>query len=479
MEETHVLLYERKETDMPKKTYTVSTRLQKNSPLVCYMEEYMTEYNQIYRYAWQVYTSKAYAFATDSKFRTHLCEKFGILGRTANSIIRDMKGTIEAYLELKKTELQQLEQKIERKEEEIKGLKVVINELKPKIANNTSTEKQLEKYRTAKQSLYFQQNKLNKWKQQRKKVTYQIENRKISLGFGSKMFFRKQYFLQENGYGSHRGWYHVYVKERDKNVYYLGSNNEKQGNQMFQMTYVEDTNDFRIQVRKDFGHEKEEKYVMDTVDFAYQKEVLKQICMAYENKERPHALSYRIHREKKKWYLQVQFTLEYTDYETRTTNGVFGLDYNDGFIEVSETDENGNLIGQYHYDLRYHGTGKKAKTEIEQVVSQIVNVGKRKGKSIVIEDLNFKNTKAKQTKGKTKKGKAYNRMLHKFDYSRYKRTLENCSHRKNVELIEVNPKNTSKIGKQKYSERMKLSVHQAASYVIARKGQGYSDRLVS
>ena len=36
-----------------------------------------------------------------------------------------------------------------------------------------------------------------------------------------------------------------------------------------------------------------------------------------------------------------------------------------------------------------------------------------------------------------------------------------------------------KIGKQKYSKRMKLSVHQAASYVIARKGQGYSDRLVS
>lgn len=464
---------------MPKKTYTISTRLQKTSPLVCYMEEYITEYNQIYRYAWQVYTSETYWFATDSKFRTHLCEKFGILGRTANSMIRDIKGTIEAYLELKKTELQQLERKIETKEEQVEVLKAVINKLKPKIANNTSTQKQLETYRTAKKSLYFQQNKLNKLKQQQKNVTYQIKNKKISLGFGNKAFFRKQYFLEENGYRSHSGWYHTYVKERDKNVYYLGSNNEKQGNQMFQMTYVEDTDDFRVQVRKDFGHDKEEKYVMDTINFLYQKETLKQICMAYENKERPHALSYRVHREKNKWYLQVQFTLEYTDYETVSTNGVFGLDYNDGFIEVSETDEKGNLVGQYHYDLRYHGTGNRAKTEMEQIVSQIVNLGKRKGKAIVIEDLNFKNTKAKQTKGKTKKGKVYNRMLHKFDYSRYKRTLENCSHRKKVELIEVNPKNTSKIGKQKYSKRMKLSVHQAASYVIARKGQGYQDTLVS
>ena len=90
---------------MPKKTYTVSTRLQVQSPLVVYMKDYMKDYNKIYRYAWQVYTSPTYDFATDSKFRTHLCETFGILGCTANSIIRDMKGTIEAYWELKKTEV--------------------------------------------------------------------------------------------------------------------------------------------------------------------------------------------------------------------------------------------------------------------------------------------------------------------------------------------------------------------------------------
>ena len=70
-------------------------------------------------------------------------------------------------------------------------------------------------------------------------------------------------------------------------------------------------------------------------------------------------------------------------------------------------------------------------------------------------------------------------MLHKFDYSRYKTTLNNCCHRRKVNLIRVNPKNTSKIGKQKYSDRMKLSVHQASSYVIARKGQGFVDKLAS
>ena len=464
--------------DMPKKTFTVSTRLQKESPLISYMQDYIKDYNQIYRYAWQIYTSEKYSFSTDSKFRTHLCEKFGILGRTANSMIRDIKGTIEAYKELKKTELEQLERKLETKKEQVERLKLSINQMKPLVTKNLCSLKQLEKYRTEKQGLYFQQNNYNKLKQKREQLKYQLENNKISLGFGSKKLFRKQYFLEENGYVSHRAWYREYRNQRDKNVYYLGSNNETQGNQMFQMKYDAKTDDFSIQVRKDFGYDSEEKYIIDRINFKYQKEFLQQLCMAYENKERPHALSYRIHRDGKKWYLQVMFTIEYNDYETVSTKGVLGLDYNDGFIEISETDEKGNLIGQYHYELNYHGTGKKAKTEIEQTISQIVNLAKGKGKSIAIENLNFKQTKAKQTKAKTRNGKAYNRMLHKFDYSRYKNVLANCSHRKKVELIMVNPKYTSKIGKQKYSDRMKLSVHQAASYVIARKGQGYMDKLV-
>ena len=430
---------------MPKKTYTVSARLQVQSPLVCYMQEYMKDYNKIYRYAWQIYTSPTYEFATDSKFRTHLCERFGILGRTANSMIRDIKGTIKAYLELKKSELEQVESKIKKNEEKVKQLEVKINQIKPKITNNQATKQELEQYRAKKQRLYVQKNKLNQRKQQRNHLIYQIAHHRISLGFGSKSFFRKQYFLKENQYRSHLSWYHDYVKQRDKNVYYLGSNNEKQGNQLFQMRYDETSDNFTIQVRKDFGYDKEETYVVDKVNFKYQKEILKQQCRLYEEKERPPALSYRVHRKGKKWYLQVMFMIEYEEYKTTC----------------------------------YHGTGNKAKTEIEQVISQIVTKAKGKGKSIVIEELDFKKTKAQQTKGKSKKGKEYNRMLHQFDYSRYQTVLENGSHRKKVELIKVNPKNTSKIGKQKYRDRMKLSVHQAASYVIARRGQGYQDRFVS
>ena len=99
--------------------------------------------------------------------------------------------------------------------------------------------------------------------------------------------------------------------------------------------------------------------------------------------------------------------------------------------------------------------------------TQTINV---LGKDITIESLNF--NKKKATVGKNK---AYNKMLHMLDYSRYTEMLQNACHRKQVGLIQINPAYTSVIGEKKYGKTRKLNRHQAASYVIARLGQGYTD----
>ena len=90
------------------------------------------------------------------------------------------------------------------------------------------------------------------------------------------------------------------------------------------------------------------------------------------------------------------------------------------------------------YNLQYHGCGSRAKHEIEQVINKIVKYATKTGKDIAIEDLNFKKTKAKQLTSNNPNTKNYNNMLHKFDYSRYKTTLDNCCHRRKVNLIMVN-----------------------------------------
>ncbi|EEC88876.1 hypothetical protein [Holdemanella biformis] len=44
-----------------------------------------------------------------------------------------------------------------------------------------------------------------------------------------------------------------------------------------------------------------------------------------------------------------------------------------------------------------------------------------------------------------------------------------------VDVIKVDPKNTSKIGKEKYTKIKGLSVHYCAAYVINPRGMGFVD----
>ena len=67
-------------------------------------------------------------------------------------------------------------------------------------------------------------------------------------------------------------------------------------------------------------------------------------------------------------------------------------------------------------------------------------------------------------------------MLHTLPYSMYSQIIENLTFNKNIELIKVNPYNTSKIAKQKFCNKMKLNIHAGASYVIARRGMGLTDK---
>lgn len=49
--------------------------------------------------------------------------------------------------------------------------------------------------------------------------------------------------------------------------------------------------------------------------------------------------------------------------------------------------------------------------------------------------------------------------------------------KKGINYIQVNPAFTSKIGKLKYSQQLCLSNHQAAAYIIARRGLGFKEKI--
>ena len=64
-----------------------------------------------------------------------------------------------------------------------------------------------------------------------------------------------------------------------------------------------------------------------------------------------------------------------------------------------------------------------------------------------------------------------------FACNKIQQLAEHKSNKYHTALIYINPAYTSMLGRLKYKKRYGLSVHEAASLVIARRGQGYKERL--
>ena len=472
---------------VPSRVYTIETRIPGSSKVVDYLNTYVTEYSALTRRMWHDMTSPDFKerFPAMSRYVTYICRKYGLLKRTVNSIRFDVQGRMKSLMELKKTELLQTDIKINSCGDRIKSIKSQLDMLKQKAAANSLGDRELEKYQNLKQSLYWQKNRLNRLKQRKAGLEYQIREKVYDMCYGSKEMFRRQHRLMENGYKTHEKWHNDFIRSRDRNIFYLGSSDESFGNQMCRLKYNSQTGFFTLELRKEYKYCTDKKacskYIrLGGLDFKYMKDNLAEILESYDtagNGRWP--LSYRFHKTGNRWYLQAIFEQSFTDYRTVSKYGAVGLDYNDGFIELSETDSSGNLTGLKHFTLKNHGTGKKAEAEIRDVIAEITGYAEKRCKDIVIEDLDFKRKKACGTARSGKKSRKYNRMLHLFDYHRYKQTLQNTGFNHRVNIVIVNPKNTSKIGKQKYCGSRKLNIHQAAAYVIARRGQGYNDKLTA
>ena len=453
---------------------TTETRLDRhtNPELYHYLDAYLPVYSQVSRYMWYAIQDPDFdaKYKGRSQFISHVCLKFNLLKRTVNSLYYDVNGRISALKALKKHELKQLKHQITALMKREKKLKKQINTIKKRASLNKIVDAELIVYRKCKTRLFYLQRKLNK-KRMQLVVRTEALNQRLKLCFGTKQLFNAQYHLSDNGFKSHTGWYNAFIKNRDKNIFYMGSRDETCGNQMMQLLPNIKTGGFDIRLRQEKDFATNGNYVLGHCDFCYLKDELLSMLLFEE-----FPLTVRFKRRNNQWYLQVVVAVKTAKACTTTSNGTLGLDYNEGFLELAETDSSGNLMGLQHFDL----IGDSATTRNNAlcvVVKEIAKQAVAKGKTVVIEDLNFNTTKSKTIPAISRSGKRYNRMIHQLDYSRYKDRMSQTGIKFGVDVLLIDPQNTSKIAKQKYCQTKKLTTHQGASYVIARRGQGFTDRL--
>ena len=439
--------------------YTTETRLyvKNNKDIIDYFDEVKAQYSHIFR---KVY----YIIRNNPKIKTNLLNtklqnEYSISKRTTNSIIKTVQGRINSIRELKKTEIKLKEYKLEKISKKLKKLIPILLNLKLKAKENEL--KDLIKYRNLKTKIAFMKIRKDKLTNKINSLNYQLETNKFKITFGTKKLFRQNSEEFRN--------------KRDNQIIFLGSKEETSCNQTFQLKYITKINQFTLKIRKDFKYKNEkgeERYVYGKCFFNNHGKLLREIL---RSKNSP--LTYRIINRNNKYYLQCIFEINNKNTILTGRNyGVIGVDFNKGFVTVSQINKYGHLVKTDKMAYRFRN-GNKTENDLLLIINKLTELAIYTGKDLVIEDLNFSKTKSRAMKGKSEKEKKYNEMLHSLAYRIFSNRTEQICNRKNVGLIKINPAWTSWIAKNKFCERMKLNIHNGAAFVIARRGMNIKDAV--
>ena len=415
-------------------TFVTRTVLIKNTnnALYNYFDEFVCLYQFLFRKVYHNYKHNLNG-QKESEYRSNLMEQFNITNRMAKAIMLDVKTSINSLKALFDYKLNRCKIKIAKLSAKITKLK---NKLQTKKYGKFKTKINLQKH------LFKCQVKLNKLKQF-------LACNKQSVTFGTKKLLKSNI--------------NKFLSKRDSQINYYGDKHEYRQNQQFQITYNTKFNRFDYKLRLDNKFIRDSKYIYGSF-YIKDKPAKREIQNILKCKDRP--LSYKIIRHSDKLYLHIMFR-----YNKKVTvsdsNGVLGIDFNKGFITMSDIDKNGKLLKLYKMPYIHKAKTEVCDNSLNNLINDIVKISLDTDKVIVIEDL-----KSLNNKKLVSDNKRYNSMINLLKFGKFKQKLINktCKTGSNIKL--VNPAYTSRIALNKYCYTMKLNVHSGASYVIARRYYG-------
>ena len=444
--------------------FTVTTELKLNkeyNQLVGkYISDYIELFNKIQRLTFHriknYYIKNGKITQKDRNIiNKQLQEEFGLTSRAIDAILSNMLGRYNSIKELKEFERKSLERKISTLDKELTKLKDERTLQRINLKNDYQNFNFI-KYKNLKIKIYWKQNRLNTKKQKLKNLENEIKSGKYKVCFGTKALLQKDYSK--------------FVKKRDSEIYYLGRAGDATCNNNFQVEYSSKINQFYFRIRKEIDLDND-KFVYGQFYFNNKiyTNLLKNLLRTKES-----ALTYRIKIKDDKVLLQIIYNFAHNKdlCVTRNSYGVIGIDFNKGFVSVSETDKYGNLINTFNIDYQY-GKGNQTTNDFQYIATGLKDYCLNTGKDLVIEKLNF--TKKKDNLI-SKRGKKYNEMITSHAYSKFDLIITSKCAKNRIFLHKVNPAWTSWIAKQKYCPKMKLNIHSGASYVIARRGMFLKDK---
>ena len=366
----------------------------------------------------------------------------------------------QLWLKQKKQQLKRIEMKIDEKQKKIGKLDKQIQKLIDKTKAGKQTKQDyLKEVQVLKPERKRLKNQLSQLIFKKNRTHQAMERAMRYCCFGGK----KLAGIRTTTDISHEQWYREYHHARNHLISVCGRRQGKYSNNLFKyhvdegyLVYRCSSEDREIKLNIKFHHDAE--YLIKAVKMKHNTpgKAVQYDLIDYGD------------------YFIIKAIVEVNDepVEFNRDTGAVGIDINVDHIALCETDRHGNciLLKTIKMPLRGKNTNQR-KHLIRNVVKEAVLESVRSNKPFVIESLDFKMKKSKMRYGNKKS----NQILSEFAYRQITDCIKIKCIKEKVSIKEINPAYTSRIAEDKYMKTMGCSIHMAASYVITRRGCGYTD----
>jgi hypothetical protein len=199
---------------------------------------------------------------------------------------------------------------------------------------------------------------------------------------------------------------------------------------------------------------------------------------------------------KQRWYVDAAWTALRPHVErnlaTLRSHRTVGVDLNADHLACWVLTPDGNPIGTAHtIPLNLNGPTSRRDGQLRQAITALLAHARNNGcASITVEDLNFADARAagRETMGRGPRGKRFRRTVAGIPTGKFRDRLGGMAANAHIAVVAVDPAYTSRWGAQHWQAPLnvshrrqnpavaKVSRHQAAAVVIARRGLGHRAR---
>ncbi|WP_246202593.1 IS200/IS605 family accessory protein TnpB-related protein [Virgibacillus doumboii] len=298
----------------------------------------------------------------------------------------------------------------------------------------------------------------------------QLRTHISSVVFGSKKLFKSQY-TKQCYIDDHETWQEAWQQSRYQKMALSGRKDAGMGNFVFQY----DIENQQLHFKTPSGT----CVNMENIHFPYGQEKVEYAVHTQQNC-----------KNKKKYGKPIAWSLEdHGDYyivkcivdveanphiNYSKADGIIGIDCNVDHFAITNINAKGQLISSctLPFNLEDKTSGQITKIMEAETIT-VVNIAQKANKPITLENIDTTTSKVAHPYG----NKKANHKMSMFAYKKMITAIKSRAEKKGVAVYEVNPAYTSQIGKIKYMKRCGISIHQAASYVIARRAMGFQEKL--